>query len=252
MLLLTHINCSKKEWPLYVHSHLLDGRSLKTGHLFHTRVLKPGNFEWDDIEVLTIKVDLVSRRALTLWSGWLYGQPMWSPTICTDIDPDLDYSDVDRDLECIVDIYQLCGGLKGDVGKDYDGVNACLDAFRAILLHETYVPSNLLAILGVEFEGDPTAIRMLAELLVYGKCASDGRTQRWLQEAEETDLADFSEALHSIGLEFAKKLMGGESPDLTARCAYHIHPQGEGCDVARAGEISSGECILQRQVVDAH
>jgi hypothetical protein len=224
MLLLTYTNQSKRESPLFVHSNLLDGRTIRYKHWFCKAELKTG---WDNIEDLTIQIGLSSRRALTLWSGWLYGRPIWSPSICRD---------VDRDLECIMNIYQICTGLTGeDEFNDYDGMNACLDAIKDILLNEVHVPGDPFNTIGDAFVEDKMAITMLAELLVYGDCASDGRTQRWLQNGEVTDWKEFSEVHRTMSLEFARKLMGGEAPDFTARCAYHVHPLGEGCGFVRDG-----------------
>jgi hypothetical protein len=86
MMLLTYTKQTKKESPLFVHSNLLDGRTIKYGQRFCKGELKTG---WDNIEDITIQVGLRSRRALTLWSGWLYGREIWtrqfaamSTTIC--------------------------------------------------------------------------------------------------------------------------------------------------------------------------
>jgi hypothetical protein len=239
MTLLRHLWPRADELPVYVHSNLLHGRSLEAGKLYHTKDLELGGPKWDELEILTIEVELRSCRALILWSGWLYGGPMWSPSIC---------GDVDRNLVCIMDIYSMCDGCEFGLGRDRDGMNACLDAVRNLLLDESHVPRNLLGVLYCDFRSNSTAVKMLTELLVYGSCASDGRTQRWLQEAEG-GRAGFTEALHSIGLEFTKKLMGEESPDVTARCAYHVHPPGEGCGVPKE-DSSQGEYILQRLLLD--
>jgi hypothetical protein len=178
-----------------------------------------------------------------MWSGWLYGRPMWSPETCRG---------VDHDLECIMNISTMCNGCQDGLGKDHDGSDASLDAVRDILLNESHVPRNPLGIMGCDIRYNSKAIKMLAEVLVYGKCATDGRTQQWLRAAEGTDWADFNDVLRSIGIEFAEKLTGATSPDFTARCAYHVHPPGSACGAAGGGEMSSGQCMLQNRLVDVH
>jgi hypothetical protein len=239
-----HLNHSENEWPIYVHSDLLDRRSLKIGELFETNQLRSSGPRHYDTEVHRFCVDLSSHRALMLWSGWLYGRPMWSPTTC---------EDVDDDLLCIVDIYQMCAGLpEEDEYKDYDGMNACLDAVRDILLDEVHVPSDPLLVLGPVVKRNPTATRMLTELLIYGKCSTDGRTQRWLQAAEGTDWAQGSKSLPALGVELTKKLMGREAPDLTARCAYHVYPLAKARVAAGVETSIIGKCILHKRSADIH
>jgi hypothetical protein len=153
MMLLTHTKKTKKESPLFVHSNLLEGRTIKYEQRFCKGELKTA---LDNIEDLTIQVGLRSRRALTLWSGWLYGRELWTPANC---------NDVDDDLWCIMDIYHMCTGLTEEYKfKDYDGMNACLDAIRDILLDKVHLPVDPLGTMGDAFQENSTAINMLAEL----------------------------------------------------------------------------------------
>lgn len=144
----------------------------------------------------------------------------------------VDCEDVDLDLEGLTDIYKLCSRLDDGTGMDSNAINACVDAIRDILLSEVHVPQDPLGALGHAFSLNPMAIKMLAESLVWGRCASDGRTSRWLEEAEGSKWSEFSEALETLSMGFAKKAMGGDSPDLMEPCAYHIHPPGTKCGEA--------------------
>jgi hypothetical protein len=93
-----------------------------------------------------------------------------------------DCKDVDHDLRSLTDILHLCGGHEDGKGRDYEGLNACMDAVRDLMLNETFVPENPIYELLGEDEDSDRMVKMLAELLVYGKCVSDGRTKKWLEE----------------------------------------------------------------------
>lgn len=198
---------------LYIHSNLLTGRAIKIGQHYHKRQLEQGGSDRDGTDFTIIVVGTDSIRALTLWSRWLYGLPMWTP---------IGMSAVDEDLMDVLDIYNWCAGLPDGKGKDYEGMNACLDAVRDILLNEAHVPRSPLSTLDdMIFKMSTTGIEMLVDLLVYGACATDGRTQEWLKGAKRSSWAEFHQVL-SLG--FAKKVMGGDPPDFMAPGRYHVHP----------------------------
>lgn len=215
-----------------MHRHLLDGRALDRGKVYHTALadetcnLSTG----DDIKILTVKVNLDSMRAIEMWSRWLYGQPMWSEDDCTD---------VEDDLSSLADVVYLCGGRDGS-GRDYEGLNACMDAVRDIMLNDIHVPENPISLLLDRLEGSEIMVQMLAKLLVHGKCARDGRTKKWLQQNE----GGIRVLFEVVSNEFAKKAMGEEAPDIMARCAYHIHVPGSSCEPR--GSARSGMSIQRK------
>lgn len=213
MVLVYSVN--KNDGRICVHQNLLHGRVLKHGQQKDTTI-----FERDDADNLFIRIWVDSFRGLTLWSGWLYGRPMWSLAVC---------ENVDLDLKGLTDIYNLCAGDPGDDPMDFDVLNACVDAIRDVLLNEVHVPKDPLGTLGYIFAGDPMSVKMLTESLVWGNCASDGRTRRWLEEAEESLFLESSDGFQALSMEFAKNAMGGGSPNLMAPCAYHVHPSGTRC-----------------------
>jgi hypothetical protein len=138
---------------------------------------------------------------------------MWSPDDCA--------SSVD-DLEALAEIFEMCAGDIADEGRDEDGRNASLDAIRMMLVHD-FPPGNLLgdplASLTRFVTDDLTGRKIVRELLVYGRCASEGWTQEWLENWERADVLFLS----SVAQEFAQAKAGGEAPDPMERCAYHYH-----------------------------
>jgi hypothetical protein len=159
--------------------------------------------------------ELKSHRAPVLWSRWLYGSPMWTEEDCTD---------VDNDLACLVEIRDHCSHVGG---TDFDAVNACFDAIRQILFSDARSPSNPLEAM----TNDVTYVKsklfkMLVDVLVYGTCASNGKTRDWLHKVD----GEYPKFFTALSHEFAKKVRGEAPPDLMARCAYHVHPKGSKCD----------------------
>lgn len=163
---------------------------------------------------------------------------MWSEDDCTDVDDDLD---------CLTEILYLCGGHADDKGKDYECLNACMDAIRDLMLNKNHVPCNPISVLSDEIECSELLVEMLAELMVYGKRVSDGRTKTWLEQNE----GGSQPLLEAISNEFANKAMGKASPNLVARCAYHTHAPGDECQ--SAPRRSALNCkSLQRRKIRGH
>ena len=183
---------------------------------------------WKSMDILTIRIALDSLRAIEMWSRWLYGLPMWSEYDC---------HNVDDDLECLVNIFYLCTGDDEGKGRDYDGLNACVDAIRDLVLNEAHVPTCPISVLVNEDYESDILIKMLAELLVHGKCVRDGRTKRWLEQNADQRPS----LLKAVINEFAKKAMGEASPDTMARCAYHTHLPGSECDLGPRGRAWNGK-----------
>lgn len=226
--------------PTFVHRHLLNGRTLRYGKTFRTALAdETTRGFWDDIRILVIRIDLYSLRAIEMWSRWLYGQPMWSEDDC---------DDVDYDLSCLMEIWHLCAGQEDGKGRDHEGLNASTDAIRDLVLNDIHVPKCLNCVLedfdefGLYYKSSDIMIKMLAELLVYGNCASDGRTKKWL-EADEGAYPCF---LAAISTEFAKKAMGEASPDLMARGAYHTHQLGSENDPSPRGRAWKSTLPIRR------
>jgi hypothetical protein len=222
--------------PVFVHRHLLNGRSLDCGTIYRTALAdETTKKSGDHINILTIKVSLDSLRAIEMWSRWLYGQPMWSEDDCTN---------VDDDLVCLTEILYLCGGHANSKGKDYEGLNGCMDAIRNLMLNETHVPDSPIQVLSDELEHSEILVKMLAEVMVHSKYVSDGRTKKWL-ELNEGDNQSFLDAISNA---FARKAVGEAAPDLMARCAYHTHPSGSECEPAPRGRAWTGKSRQQRNI----
>jgi hypothetical protein len=114
---------------------------------------------------------------------------MWSPDDC---------ASSGDDLEAPAEIFEMCAGDIADEGRRDDGRNASLDAIRMMLVRD-FPPHNGL--------GDPLASltrlvtrdlkgrKMVKELLVYGRCASDGRAREWLENFEGEDVHFLSSVL---------------------------------------------------------
>ena len=57
------------ERPVFEHRHLLNGRALRHGTIYHTALADETTYDtWGDINILTIEVDLESLRAMEMWS----------------------------------------------------------------------------------------------------------------------------------------------------------------------------------------
>jgi len=215
--------------PVFVHRHLLNGRALRRGTIYRTALDEETNRGcWEAMEILTIRVDLGSLRSIEMWSRWLYGQKMWSEDDCQNPDIDLGY---------LMDIFKLCFGCNDGKGRDYEGLNACMDAIRDLLLNETHVPGFPIHVLMDKDQHSDTTIKMLADLLVYGNCVSDGRTKEWLEEND----GEHPALLNAVSGEFAKKAMGEAPPDIMAHCAYHTHAPGSDCHISPHGRAWKGE-----------
>jgi hypothetical protein len=209
---------SDRESPVSVHQNLLQGRAFDAGKIWDkpeedrpiTRPEHPVNYS---------QVGLRDHRALVLWSGWLYGRPMWCSADC---------EDADDDLEALTRIFNMCVGDHDGEGKDREATNACLDAIRMMLVHAFYPEDflrNPLASLAGSVTADQLGRKMVMDLLVYGKCMTGGRTTKWLErwDTEGYGIGDVG-FLACVAQEFAKAKAGGDAPDPMARCAYHDHP----------------------------
>jgi hypothetical protein len=158
-----------------------------------------------------------------------------------------DCKDVDHDLRSLTDILHLCGGHEDGKGRDYEGLNACMDAIRDLMLNETFAPEGPIHELFKEYAVSDIMIKMLAELLVHGKCVSDGRTKKWLEE----NGGEHQSFLDAISNEFVKKAMGKAAPDLMARGAYHITSLESDCDPSPRERASTGKETRRKLLMHA-
>ena len=187
--------------------------------------------------MLTIDTHLDTFRAVEMWSRRLYGQPMWSEDDC---------EDVDNDLYFMMGILDLCGGGADGKGRNYEGLNACMDAIRDLMLNEPHVPYDPINVL-LDEQGDfEVMITLLAESLVYGNCVTDGRTKAWLEEKH----GEHQTFLEAISSSFARRAMNEALPDVMARGVYHIRLPGSECDPSPRARASIGKAIRQRTLKD--
>lgn len=200
---------TKLGYEMYAYTREFMEKSLS---LDHTRVAS------DSIEVFTEEVELGSKRALVLWSRWLYGTPMWSQEDC---------KSVDEDLSSLASIYKLYAGDRNGDGMHCHALNACLDAIKQILLNEIYALSILVQELDEQLKWTTSIVsKMLVEMLVHGKDGGEGKTMDWPQDLEHKHHEFFG----ALGLELARTRMRKAPPNFMARCAYHTHPVGPKCD----------------------
>lgn len=147
---------------------------------------------------------------------------MWEPNDCTN---------PKGDLACLTDIYDLCAGDRDGEGRDYEGINACLDAIREMLVCDFSPSKPLYNPLSTLLKSLPEAScgrNMVIDVLAFGVCNSEGWTETWqgnwfykikvFEVAERGFLFSLSSALARAGK------AGGEKPDPMVRCAYHEHP----------------------------
>jgi len=128
-------------------------------------------------DVSAVGVDLNSYHALSMWSRWLYGQPMWTR---------VDGIDTDELLTCLVSIYILCAGRYCDDDKDTTALNACTDAIRSILLTETFAMSRLLQEFGAQLESSDLMIhKLLVDMIAHKKFTGQKKTIDLPQDLEE-------------------------------------------------------------------
>lgn len=187
--------------------------------------------------ILTIDTHLDTFRAVEMWSRRLYGQPMWSEDDC---------EDVDNDLYCMMEILDLCGGRADGRGRNYEGLNACMDAIRDLMLNELHAPHDPINVLLDEHGDFEVMITLLAESLVYRKCASDRRSKAWLEENQ----GEHQTFLEAISSNFAKGAIKEALPDVMARGIYHIRLPGSDCDPSPRARASIGKTIRQRTLKD--
>lgn len=156
----------------------------------------------------------LSRRECVLLARILYGQSLWQPD--EDTTPD-------DDLQSFDSLYMIFEGRL----HSHAGMNASLDAIRAILCRKDKIPENPLGCLfGNELPDSVGTWPMIKDLLIYSDCATDGRSLSWI---EEYLLGTRSEVASRMCYEFLKEARTaspGDLKDPMQRCAYHKHRDG--------------------------
>lgn len=134
------------------------------------------------------------------------------------------------DLVCLIDIYDLCAGdLNGD-GRDYQAINACLDAIRDMLVYDFSPFDELNNPLGTLFgsllEGS-VGRKMIIDLLIFGVCAGTNWSKTWFDNwYANLKIMGQSESRFQTSMirVFLGERTGEQRPDLMARCTCRDHP----------------------------
>ena len=211
-----------------VHKHLLDGRAYKTGKLWTAESDKefrrPSNHpseESNSPKNYPLEIGLKHHRSLVLYARWLYGRPMWEPKDCTHLN---------GDLVCLTDIYDLCAGDLNGEGRDYEAINACLDAIRDMLVYEfspfDELDNPLGTLFGSLLEGS-VGRNMVIDLLIFGVCAEKDWSKTWFNNWHANHkIMGQSESRFQTSMirVFLGEKTGEQRPDLMARCTWHEHP----------------------------
>jgi hypothetical protein len=147
---------------------------------------------------LSIELD-ISQEACAMLARWLYGQPLCE-----------NGSNSDNDLNSLCQIYGFaCDTQEEDGIRNKELIDACLDGIKHCFTQRSetlYNPIENLEFLLVEDKKFPGKTIILRQL-VYGECASHGRTKTWLEQfcgpsrghEYRTEIAEM------ICMEFAKK-----------------------------------------------
>lgn len=114
------------------------------------------------------------------------------------------------DTHPLAELYVLaCTAEKQSGKRDEELMDACLGAIKQALTEKSEIPFNAIdafEIVLLEDEKYPGKAVVL-ERLVYGGCATDGRTKAWLEEYCEFD-EHKTEIVQAICLELANKACG--------------------------------------------
>ena len=129
---------------------------------------------------------------------WLYGQPLGLKSE--------DYTD---NLWILTSLYDVACKAERESGiMDNEFVNACLEAIQRCLTQKSKILYHpILALSNVLVENDKYPGKaVVLNQLVYGECATDGRSKAWLEQYCKGDkLYHKTEVVQLICLEFAKK-----------------------------------------------
>jgi hypothetical protein len=192
---------------IFVHKHLLSERSTFFKDLIDKKEIEdynnpPKDDDEDDdgYDNRHLVVELVDtgQRACIKLVRWVYGQPM--------LDPD---KPLEWDLRDLAEIYHIsCVEDEDSSTWDTEYMEARFDAMKEVLTQSGREVDNPIRMIDdvLRDTNRPGSAIMLKQL-VYGACATDGRTKAWLDEYYE-DKDHEAEIVELICLEFAKKASG--------------------------------------------
>ena len=176
-----------------MHRNLLDEYSP-----YFKNLIKQSESRSRHYDQLSIELEM-SQNACEMLARWLYGHPL-----C------VNNSNADKNLEPLAQLYDLaCDANEEGSTQGTELVDACLDGIKQCLAQtsdEVYNPIEVLESLLVKGDKYPGRAVILREL-VYGECATDGRTKLWLDQfcGPERGHEYRTEIAEMVCMEFAKK-----------------------------------------------
>ena len=157
--------------------------------------------------------DLSSKRAVEIWTGFLYGQPMW--TLRSE-------DTIKEDFWALFAVYTFARTYVHWFAED-----AALDAIRVMLTEHDSALGDLTSLLAglYEHEKFKSLVNMLMDFTVHGPSAEEARL--W---AESDDVGEDKEVLklkRALRFKFRMKAdferKGYDPTDLTLECLFHSH-----------------------------
>lgn len=139
------------------------------------------------------------HAACKMLARWLYGQPLFEAN-----------SEPDHDLSCLAELCELvCDVGEESSSRAKELTGTCVEAIRKCLAQTNNAlrdPIDSLSLLLARY-GEHTGKAVILRELVYGECATDGRTKLWLEQfcAPGRNHAYRKEIVEMVCLEFAKK-----------------------------------------------
>lgn len=160
------------------------------------------------------------KRPLEMWSGFLYGLPLWS---CDD------ETSVNDDFRVLVEVYTFAKEYKHSNAQD-----ASIDAMRDIICnHSKNITAPLTSIFVRGCLCADLPAKMLMEQMVWGKCV--GQAREWVttytREKPKLEVPDDleHEMCNMYLVKGEKDSTGDRPPDLMARCRYHSYAGDQPC-----------------------
>jgi hypothetical protein len=146
---------------------------------------------------LAVELPDLSHTALEMLARWLYGQPL-----CVNKD------DPEDDLDRLAELHKLACTAEEESGvRDSQLFDACINAIEQCLVQKSKELNDPIELLknvllaNDKFPGKDAILRQL----VYGECATDGRTMAWLEEFCDPNYNYDTEIVKMICLELAAK-----------------------------------------------
>lgn len=187
----------------------------------------PGNGSQDKPCLFPNYCELSSRRAIEMWTSFLYGQPIW--TLRSEYSSD-DNSEgiINDDFWALIAVYNLACAY-----EHYWAQDAALDALNVMLYEHADAAEDpldlLIKIYGSEIKSTRLFL-MLIEVFEYGKFA--GKSRLWAEAVNDDDGEEILELKERLRTVFAIKdateseETGGSEPgglDKMLPCRNHWH-----------------------------